>query len=239
MTNGSLNSPQKSGAKKSLPKKRSAWQRRLYGVVNALYPTMGMKRYRSYIIHRIGRMKSTDEAIAKGFAAGACVSMTPLLGLHFVCAVIVAWLTRGNMVVALIATAVGNPWTFPFIFYGGHVLGGIVLQNPAPRGHFRESMGAMKQFFVDLFSWATSGAWQGRFVSGVLDLWDSLLVLLHMAQNMIVGGVVMAVVVWFVSYKFILQSVGRYRRFRQRQIKAKKRKPKLYEMLIKHRGKTQ
>ena len=44
------------------------------------------------------------------------VSFTPLLGLHFVLAIIFAYLIRGNLVSALLGTIVGNPITFPFIW---------------------------------------------------------------------------------------------------------------------------
>ena len=44
------------------------------------------------------------------------VSFTPLLGLHFILAIIFAYLIRGNLIAALIGTIVGNPITFPFIW---------------------------------------------------------------------------------------------------------------------------
>ena len=44
------------------------------------------------------------------------VSFTPLLGLHFLLAIIFAYMIRGNFIAALIGTVVGNPITFPFIW---------------------------------------------------------------------------------------------------------------------------
>ncbi|WP_241963403.1 DUF2062 domain-containing protein [Paracoccus suum] len=43
------------------------------------------------------------------------VSFTPLFGLHFVAAGLLAWAVSGNVLAALIGTLVGNPLTFPFI----------------------------------------------------------------------------------------------------------------------------
>ena len=61
-------------------------------------------------------MPDSNYAISSGFACGAMVSFTPLLGFHFVLAVIFAYLIRGNFIAALIGTIVGNPITFPFIW---------------------------------------------------------------------------------------------------------------------------
>ena len=61
-------------------------------------------------------MPASPYAISSGFACGSMVSFTPLLGLHFILAVIFAYIMRGNVIAALIGTVVGNPLTFPFIW---------------------------------------------------------------------------------------------------------------------------
>ena len=61
-------------------------------------------------------MPASPYAISSGFACGSMVSFTPLLGLHFVLAVIFAYLMRGNFIAALIGTVIGNPLTFPLIW---------------------------------------------------------------------------------------------------------------------------
>ena len=58
-----------------------------------------------------------------GVASGAAVSFTPFIGLHFVAAALLALLLRGNVVASAIGTAVGNPWTFPFIWTWIYTLG--------------------------------------------------------------------------------------------------------------------
>ena len=65
---------------------------------------------------RLARLPASPYAISSGFACGSMVSFTPLLGLHFVLAVIFAYIIRGNFIAALIGTVVGNPLTFPFIW---------------------------------------------------------------------------------------------------------------------------
>ena len=84
---------------------------------NSCYRNLASKfnRIISYYKLRLARLPDSNYAISSGFACGAMVSFTPLLGLHFVLAVVFAYLIRGNFIAALIGTVVGNPITFPFI----------------------------------------------------------------------------------------------------------------------------
>ncbi|MDE0049530.1 MAG: DUF2062 domain-containing protein, partial [Rhodospirillales bacterium] len=66
-------------------------------------------------------------AIACGFACGAAVSFTPFIGFHFILAAVLAWALRGNVIASAIGTAVGNPWTFPFIWAGIMWIGTWIL----------------------------------------------------------------------------------------------------------------
>ncbi|MBL6931858.1 MAG: DUF2062 domain-containing protein [Rhodospirillales bacterium] len=83
---------------------------------NFLWPSLGWKRSTQYLLHRIGRLPGTSYSIAAGFACGAAISFTPFVGLHFVLGGLCAWIIRANVMAAIIGTAVGNPWTFPFIW---------------------------------------------------------------------------------------------------------------------------
>ncbi len=81
-----------------------------------LWPSLGWKRSTEYLFHRIGRLPGTAHTVAAGFACGAAISFTPFVGLHFVLAGLCAWVMRANIMASIIGTAVGNPWTFPFIW---------------------------------------------------------------------------------------------------------------------------
>ena len=87
-------------------------------VFNSYYRNIVSKLNRivSYYKLRLARLPDSNYAISSGFAWGAMGSFTPLLGFHFVLAVIFAYLIRGNFIAALIGTVVGNPITFPFIW---------------------------------------------------------------------------------------------------------------------------
>lgn len=80
------------------------------------WPSLGWKRSTQYLFHRIGRLPGTPYSIAAGFACGAAISFTPFVGLHILIGILIAWILRANMMAAVIGTAVGNPWTFPFIW---------------------------------------------------------------------------------------------------------------------------
>jgi uncharacterized protein (DUF2062 family) len=96
---------------------------RLRRVRDAIWPQMGWRRASQYTLYRIGRLPGSGYAIAGGVAWGAAMSFTPLIGFHILLAIFGAWLTRCSAVAAAIGTAVGNPWTFPFIWIGLYKIG--------------------------------------------------------------------------------------------------------------------
>lgn len=103
--------------------KRRTQQPVHHKVGNLIWPQIGFRRSVTYIWHRIGRLHGTPHSIAGGFAAGAAISFTPFMGGHLVLAVLISWLTRSNIVAGILGTAVGNPWTFPFIWLWVYELG--------------------------------------------------------------------------------------------------------------------
>ena len=103
--------------------KRRTQQPVHHKVGNLIWPQIGFRRSVTYVWHRVGRLHGTPHSIAGGFAAGAAISFTPFVGGHLVLAALVSWLTRSNIVAGLLGTAVGNPWTFPFIWLWIYELG--------------------------------------------------------------------------------------------------------------------
>ena len=76
-----------------------------------------------HLKHKILRLKDPPESISIGLAWGAAVSFTPLLGLHIIICFLGTYLMRGNMLAAAAGTIIGNPWTFPIIFFIGYRIG--------------------------------------------------------------------------------------------------------------------
>ncbi|MBT3306017.1 MAG: DUF2062 domain-containing protein [Alphaproteobacteria bacterium] len=89
---------------------------RTHRVLNFFWPSIGWRRAGSYSLHRLARLPGSAYSIAAGFACGAAISFTPFVGLHFILSAILAWIIRANILASAIGTAVGNPWTFPFIW---------------------------------------------------------------------------------------------------------------------------
>jgi uncharacterized protein (DUF2062 family) len=97
----------------------------------ALWPSIGWKRATLYVWRRIWRLSGTPHTIAVGVAAGAFMSITPFLGFHIVGAVLIAWVFRGNLVAAAFGTLVGNPLTYPAIWWGTYDIGNLMLGSHA------------------------------------------------------------------------------------------------------------
>lgn len=109
--------------------RRAVWQIAL----DFLYPRGGWARAFEYVKHRVRRLPDTPQKIGRGIWAGVFVCFTPLFGLHFVFAAIIARLMRGNILAALMATFFGNPLTFPPIGYLSISLGSWLLGLPPGR----------------------------------------------------------------------------------------------------------
>lgn len=124
-----------------------------------VWPRAGWRRASRYIAHRVRRLPGTPYRIAAGFASGAAVSFTPFIGLHFVFAALLALLLRGNVVASAIGTAVGNPWTFPFIWAWIYTLGQWLMGAEASSDfHASLSLGYIFERPLDVLWPMTLGA---------------------------------------------------------------------------------
>lgn len=81
-------------------------------IADFVWPKGGWARGFHYIKHRLRRLPDPPHRIARGIFAGIFVTFSPLFGLHFLLAAMVAWIMRGNIVASLLATFFGNPLTF-------------------------------------------------------------------------------------------------------------------------------
>ncbi|MGB1177041.1 MAG: DUF2062 domain-containing protein, partial [Candidatus Puniceispirillaceae bacterium] len=107
--------------------KRRRAQSRIDRVRSIVWPDRGFRRLFSYVIQRIKRMPGSTLSIATGAAWGVAVSFTPFLGLHLLVGMMLAYLTRGNLLACLFATFIGNPWTFPLFFYLDYRVGAFII----------------------------------------------------------------------------------------------------------------
>jgi len=72
---------------------------------------------------RLVNLRASPHEIALGCALGAFVSITPLLGVQTLLAIILALMLRASVPAAIIGTFVGNPLSWPFIWVSTYVMG--------------------------------------------------------------------------------------------------------------------
>ena len=104
------------------------------GVIESFWPRRSFWRSTKYFTKRTLRLSGSPHAIAAGIAAGVFASFLPFIGFHLVTAALVAWCVRGNLIASALGTAVGNPFTFPFIWAATLGLGQFVLYGRDPEG---------------------------------------------------------------------------------------------------------
>ena len=77
-------------------------------------------------------IRDTPEAIAGGVAIGIFIGFTPLFGLKTVLTILFAWLTRSNIIAAVIASAAHDVLlpVMPVIFRGEYDVGYWLLSQP-------------------------------------------------------------------------------------------------------------
>lgn len=153
-------------------------------VANFFWPSIGFKRSTRYLGYRLARLPGTPYSLAAGFAFGAAISFTPFVGLHFLFAGLLAWVFRANILASALGTAVGNPWTFPFIWTGIYNLGHWMLraENEDNSGF---TANTMERFFHNL----VENGWQS-----VSDLFTSVI------SPMLVGSIPAFIVVWVIFF---------------------------------------
>jgi len=93
-----------------------------------IWPSMGWRRTYHYFRHRLFRNSDSSHKITGGLATGCAVSFTPFIGTHLLQAAFFAWIFRLNVLAALIGTIIGNPWTFPAMFWLDYQVGDFVFQ---------------------------------------------------------------------------------------------------------------
>jgi uncharacterized protein (DUF2062 family) len=80
-----------------------------------IYPRGGFWRATTYLAHRLRRLPDPPHRIARGVFAGTFVNFPPILGFQVISALGLAWVMRGNLLAAALATLLSNPITTPVI----------------------------------------------------------------------------------------------------------------------------
>lgn len=136
-------------------------------------------------------MPGSTHSIAAGIASGAAVSFTPFLGLHFVLAITISWLVRGNFLAAIFGTVIGNPWTFPLIYALTGQVGSFLLGREATDQ--LPSLDLMWESPVEYFA--------------------------SIFPPLFVGGIPVAILVWLIFYVSFRGLISGYRENRDKRRK--------------------
>ena len=147
-----------------------------------LFQRMGL-----YFWHRLMRLRHHPHQVALGVAIGVFVSFSPFIGLHGPISVVLALSLRGSLLAAFMAQGVGNPVTFPVIWFASWKMGSWVTGLRVPE--------------VDLAS--LSWAWVGNH-------WYDLAWFL---VPFTLGGLILGGVIGAISYVFVHQMM-RFQRSR-------------------------
>tara|TARA_R110002094_G_scaffold100763_9_gene100882 strand:- start:3770 stop:4399 length:630 start_codon:yes stop_codon:yes gene_type:complete len=185
-------------------------------VAEFLWPRGGWTRAFQYVKHRMRRLPDSPERIARGIWAGVFVTFTPLFGLHFVLAIILAKLMKGNIVASLMATFVGNPLTFVFIALSSLKTGHLILGTELDEGE----LSALSRKFGN----AGSDLWHNFiaiFTKADFD-WSGLAIFSReVFYPYLIGGILPGIIFATVSYYLMVPLLKAYQKRRRGMIKAK------------------
>jgi uncharacterized protein len=81
----------------------------------------------SQMLVRMRQLEGNPHDIALGMALGVFVSITPIIPLQTVVAILLAFVFRGSKSAAALGTWLSNPLTIPVVYYANYKLGCSVL----------------------------------------------------------------------------------------------------------------
>jgi uncharacterized protein (DUF2062 family) len=188
----------------------------LSAFAHALWPRGGWARAFQYVKHRLRRLPGTPEQIARGIFAGAFTVFTPLFGFHFFLAALLAWIMRGSILAALLATFIGNPLTYVPIAVISLQTGHFLL-GTRPRGEVDESVFAK-------MSGAAGDLWHNFvaiFTPARADWHELEIFYRDVFYPWLVGGLIPGVVCGLVCYYLSVPVIRAYQKRRAARLRKK------------------
>lgn len=189
---------------------KRSWSRQ---VADFLYPPGGFVRALRYVGYRLRRLPDPAHKISRGIAVGIFVCFTPFFGFHFLISAFLAWLIRGNVLAALLATFFGNPLTFPVIASLSVQLGYDILGIPG--------MVSLPRVF-NAFSQAGLSLWRNlaATVTGEPANWEGMATFFHFVfLPYLVGGLLPGLLCSVLAYALSRPLITAYQKARIARMK--------------------
>ena len=202
------------------------------------YHKGGWSRALSYIGHRMSRLKDSPHKVSRGIAAGVFVCFTPFFGFHFFLAAVIAFIIRGNVLSAILATFFGNPLTFPFISWGSLRLGTFLLGRDFSDAEFKSSRNSFNEVMYEIYENIKSiftskvSSWQ-ETLDFINILWSNIfefinIFLLPYLVGGLIPGFMFAILFYFASVPIISVYQNRRKgRLRQKWVTIRERAVKV------------
>lgn len=148
-------------------------------------------------------IRDTPEAIAGGVAIGLFFSFTPLFGLKTILTIFFAWLTRSNIIAAVLAVTLHDVLlpVMPVIYRWEYQLGFWLLSHPH---HWPPSL--MK------------APWEGHH-------WRSWASIFTIGKDTLLGSILCATPVAVISFELVRALVERHQKKKQAQAPEQKAQP--------------
>jgi hypothetical protein len=171
--------------------------------------------------HRLHRLPDNPEKIARGIWAGVFTTFTPFYGLHFIVAGTIAFVVRGNILAALLATFFGNPLTYIPIGVISLRMGEFLLGS--------EGLGQDGENLVSLFLSAFFNLKSNlsSFISGGQVEWNYLVLFYQdVFFPYLIGGVFPGILVATICWSISLPLIRAYQNRRKGRLRGKLREIK-------------
>ena len=172
-------------------------------IKNFLFPKKGLIRAYKYLLKRLFRLKGNIHSIALGAAFGLSIAITPLFGLQLVLTIVLDIIFKANITASMLFTIIGNPITFPFIWFADYKLGNLLLtNNTMDSSSFSKAIIEIKKAF-EQSNWEVITS----YITSIL-------------YPMILGGIIIAIIAGIITYSFVFKSLIEYKEMKQRKKQA-------------------
>ncbi|NBZ88157.1 DUF2062 domain-containing protein [Stagnihabitans tardus] len=177
-----------------------------------VYPRGGFKRATTYLWHRLRRLPDPPHRIARGVFAGTFVNFPPILGVQVLSALGLAWVMRGNLLAAALATLLSNPVTTPVIAVVSLKMGYWMLGVEADFtlhtvfAAFSAAGHDLWQNFLAIFT-KKEAHWDG-----LIEFWNNIYL------PYLVGSIIPGLITSSVLYKLTIPALTAYQALRHRAL---------------------